>query len=183
MRPASIVVMPTSNGSRKLWRIPVPRSWPTSLTPIVGRLVRGTRRPDWRPESGRCRSWLLLRRGWSTSRPPELEKRSASGASWVRQTLLWRPSALALSGEGTWYQKLVSCSRFLTQPRGRYSSWRRPLVTVWRRVALWHRRWPTTCSCASGAVTPASPWSLQCKDPSKGLGRLLGTAVRMLHTS
>jgi hypothetical protein len=40
----------------------------------------------WR--SGRCRSWPSPRRGWRTSRPPELGKDNASGASWARQTLL-----------------------------------------------------------------------------------------------
>jgi hypothetical protein len=43
-----------------------------------------------------------------------LETDSASGASWARQTLLWRPSAPTLSEEGTLHQKLASCSRFLT---------------------------------------------------------------------
>jgi hypothetical protein len=41
----------------------------------------------------------------------------------------------------------------------------------------------TTFSCASGAVTPASPWSLWCKGLSKGLWRLPGMALRMLHAS
>jgi hypothetical protein len=64
--------------------------------------------------------------------PPELEKHSVSGASWARQMPLWRPSASALSGEGTGHQKLASCSHFLTQQRGRYSSWRRLSGAAWR---------------------------------------------------
>jgi hypothetical protein len=71
---------------------------------------------------------------------------------------LWCPSASALFEEGTRHQKLASCSRFLIRPGGRYPNWKRSSVAAWRRrAALWHRRWVTTCSCASGALTPASP--------------------------
>jgi hypothetical protein len=47
---------------------------------------------------------------------------NASRASWARQTLLLCPSALALSEEGTQYQKLALCSHFLIQPGGTYPS-------------------------------------------------------------
>jgi hypothetical protein len=92
------------------------------------------------------RELVVTQKGWRISRHLKLEKHSASGVSWARQTLLWRPSVPALSGAGTQYQRLVLCSRFLTQPGGRYPSWRRLLAAAWRRkVMLWHRRWPTTC--------------------------------------
>jgi hypothetical protein len=44
--------------------------------------------PDWWPGSSICRSWPSSRRGWRTSRPPELEMNNASRASWARQMLL-----------------------------------------------------------------------------------------------
>jgi hypothetical protein len=40
---------------------------------------------------------------------------NVSGASWARQTLLWHPSASALSEEGMWHQKPVSYFPFWTR--------------------------------------------------------------------
>jgi hypothetical protein len=92
-------------------------------------------RPDWQPGSGswwsgRCRSWLLPRRAWKTSGPPKLATDSVSGASWARQTLLWRPLASALSGEGTWHLKPASYFPFWTRQGGKYPSWRRLSTTA-----------------------------------------------------
>jgi hypothetical protein len=48
---------------------------------------------------------VVTRRAWKTFGPPELMTDSVSRASWAMQTLLWRPLASTLSGEGTWHQK------------------------------------------------------------------------------
>jgi hypothetical protein len=69
---------------------------------------------SWR--SAKCRSWSSPRRDWKTSRHLELATDSVSGASWARQTLLWRRLASALSGEGTRHLKTASYFSFLTRP-------------------------------------------------------------------
>jgi hypothetical protein len=80
---------------------------------------------------------LSPRRAWKTSDPPppELVMDSVSGASWAKQTLLWRHLASALSGEGTRHLKPASYFPFWTQHGGKYPNWRRLSAAAWRRKA------------------------------------------------
>jgi hypothetical protein len=70
-----------------------------------------------------------------TSGPPELAKDSVSRASWARLTLLWRPLASTLSGEGTQHLKPALYFPFWTRQGGKYPSRRRLSAATWRRKA------------------------------------------------
>jgi hypothetical protein len=73
---------------------------------------------EWQLAERQIQELVVAQKGLEDPRPLELATDSVFGASWARQTLLCRPLASALAGEGTRHLKPASYFPFLTRPGG-----------------------------------------------------------------